>query len=134
MTTTTTETIEYLQTEQIPPKGMTVEVTGNGVEATALPALSLRKRVQGSGEMGSSAWMGRNYVCRDMGVISPCRSFGGRPLTMVGRPREGAWRTGPQNPYATTPRGGTPGKFGFLGMMGADDGRAPPRRDATNLI
>ena len=60
-------------------------------------------------------------------------SGGGRPPTMVGRPHAGARRTGTQTPYTTTPRGGILGKFGSLGMMGDDDGRAPPRRDATNL-
>ena len=37
------------------------------------------------------------------------------------------------NPYAIIPRGRLLGKFGSLGMMDADYGRAPPRRDATNL-
>ena len=52
---------------------------------------------------------------------------------MVMHPRAGAWRTGPQTPYIITPRGVPLGKLGSLGMMGDDDGRAPLRRDATNL-
>ena len=67
------------------------------------------------------------------GGICPHGSGGGRPPNMVGRPCAGAWRTGPQTQYFTTPRGEPLIKFGSPGMMGADDGQAPPRRDATKL-
>ena len=50
---------------------------------------------------------------------------------MVRRPHAGAWRTGPQTPYSITPREVPLAKFGSLDMMGADDGQAPLRRDAT---
>ena len=43
------------------------------------------------------------------------------------------WVTGTQTPYANTSGGGPLSKFGSLEMMGADDDRAPPHRDATNL-
>ena len=83
--------------------------------------------------MGIIGRDGREFRLRGEWGIRPRGSGGRRPPTMVGRPCAGAWRTGPQTPYAITPRGGPLGKFGSLGMMGAYDGRAPPRRDATNL-
>ena len=64
--------------------------------------------------------------------ICPRGSVGRRPPTMVGRPREEAWRKGPQNPYATTPRWVPLVKFGSPGMMVDDDGWVLPRRDATS--
>ena len=83
--------------------------------------------------MGIIGRDGREFRPRGEGEIRPRRSGGGRTPNMVGSTNEGVWITGPQTPYATTPRGGPLGKFGSPGMMGADDGRAPPRRDATNL-
>ena len=112
---------------------MTGEGTRGMVEAMALPAPSARGRVQRSGYMGITGRDGREFRPSGEGGISPCGSGGGRPPTMVGRPHTWAWRKGPQTPYYTTPRGLPLGKFESPGMMGADDGRAPPLRDATNL-
>ena len=131
--TTTTKTIEYIRNKRITLEGMTGEGTGNGVEAAALPALSSRGRAQRSREMGIIGRDGWEFLPQREGGIRPCGSGGGRPPTMVGRTRAGAWRTGPQTPYATTPRGGTLGKFGSPGIMGSDDSQEPPPRDATNL-
>ena len=83
--------------------------------------------------MGILGRDGRKFSLRGEGEICPRRRGGGRPPTMVGRPHARAWRTGPQISYATTPRGVPLGKFVSPGMMGADDGRTSPRRDATNL-
>ena len=83
--------------------------------------------------MGIIGRNGREFRLRVEGGIRPRGSGGGRPPTMFGRPRAGAWRTGPQTPYATTPRVGPLGKFGSPGMMGADDGCLPLHRHATNL-
>ena len=52
---------------------------------------------------------------------------------MVGHPHAGAWITGTPPPHATTPRGGPVENFESPGMMGANDGWAHPRRDATNM-
>ena len=112
---------------------MTGEETGDGVEAAALPAPSpcghaQRSKVDGDHQQGwsgilsegrgggSSSWK-RQRKTLHYGMVILCRS----------------WRTRPQIPYATTPRGGTLGKFGSPGMMNADDGQDPPRRDGTNL-
>ena len=129
----TTKMIESLRTEQITTEGMMDEGTGYGVETAALPAPSPRGNVQKRGEMGIIKKDGREFRLRGEGGILPHGSGSRRPPTMVGRPRAGAWRIIIQNPYATTPRGGTLGKIGSLGMMGADDGRSHPCRDATNL-
>ena len=83
--------------------------------------------------MGIIGRDGRKFRSRGEGGIHTRGSGSVRPPTMVWRPCAGAWRTVPQNPYATTPRGGPLGKFGSPGMMGDDDGRAPPHRYATNL-
>ena len=83
--------------------------------------------------MGIISRDGREFRLQGEGRVIPCGSGGGRPPTMVGRPLTGAWRTGPQTPYATNPRGGHLGKFVSSGMMGSYDGRSPPRRDVTNL-
>ena len=130
---TTKKTIEYLQTGRVTPEGMTGEGMGNGVEAAALPTPSLHRRVQKSGDMGIIGRDGWEFRMRGEGWIHPRVRGGGRHPSIVGRPHTGSWRTGPQTPYATTPRGGTLGKFWSPEMMGADDGRAPLRRDATNL-
>ena len=118
MTTTTTKTIESLQTKQITPEGVTGEGTGVGLEAAALPVPSPRGRAQRSGEMGIIGRDGRQFRPRGEGRIHPLGSGGGRPPTMVGLPQAGAWRTGPQTLYATTPRGGTPAQIWVPG----DDG------------
>ena len=63
--------------------------------------------------MGSSAGMGGNSVRGERGGGVRIRgSGGGRLLAMVGRPLSGDCRTGPQTPYATTPRGIPLGKCG----------------------
>ena len=46
---TMTKTIEYLQTEQITPEGMTGERTEDRVEAAAVPTSSPRRRAKRSG-------------------------------------------------------------------------------------
>ena len=112
---------------------MTGEETGDGVEATVLPAPSLRGHVLRSGEVGIIGRDGREFCLRGEWGIRPRGSGSRRPPTMDGRPHAGAWRTGPQ-PHTPLPQGRGPlGKFGFPGMMGADDGWAAPRRDVTNL-
>ena len=83
--------------------------------------------------MGIIGRDGRELFPGGEGMICPRIRGGGRPPTMNGRTHAAAWRTVPQTPYATTPMGGPLGKFGSLGMMGDDDGRAPLHRDATNL-
>ena len=50
---------------------------------------------------------------------------------MVGSPHAGALTRGPPL-HATIPRGEPLENFGSPGMMGTEDGLAPPRRDATN--
>ena len=109
------------------------EGIGDGVEAAALPAPSPRRRVQRSWEMRINGRDGQEFRLQGEGGGCSHGSGGGRPPTMVGRPHTGAWRTGLQNPYATTPRGGPLGNFVSLGTMGADDGRSPLCRDATKL-
>ena len=83
--------------------------------------------------MGIIGMDGQEFRPQGEGGYCPRGSGGGIPPTMAGHPHAGAWRTGPQTPYAITPRGGPLGKFGVPGMMGADDGRAPQRMDATNV-
>ena len=118
--TTTMKMIKYIRTERITPEGMTGEGTGDGIETTAIPAPSPRGRAQRIGEMGIIGRDGQVFRPWGEGGIHPCRSGGGRPPTMVRRPHKGAWRTGTQTPYATTPRGGPLGKFGSPAMMGAN--------------
>ena len=132
-TTTTTKMTKYLKTEQITTEGMTGEGKEYGVEAAELPVSSPLRHAQRSREMGVIGRDGQEFRPRVEGEILPCRSGFRRPPTMVGRPRAGDCRTVTQTPYTTTPRGVPLGKFGSLGMMGADDGWAPPLRDATNL-
>ena len=79
---------------------------GGRVEAVALSVPSLCGRVQKIGETGIIVRDGKEFCPRVEGGIRPRRSGGGRPPTMSGRPCVGSWRTGPQTPYATTPRGG----------------------------
>ena len=83
--------------------------------------------------MGIISRDGQEFRPRGEVGVRPRVSGVERPPTMVGHPCAGACRTGPQTPYATTPRGGPLGKFGYPGMMGDDDGQAPLRRDVTNL-
>ena len=126
---TTTKTIEYLKIKWITPKGITEEGTGDRVEAMALPAPSSRRRAQRSREMGIIGRDGRKFYLRGEGGIRPHGSGSGISPTMAGRALSGDWRTGPQTSYTTTPRGGTLETIESPGMMGADDGRAPPCRD-----
>ena len=109
------------------------EGTGDGVEAAALPTPSVRGHAHRSRDMRIIGRDGQEFRPGVEGGIRPHGSGSGRPPTMVGRPHTGAWRTGPQTPYVTTPRGRLLGKCGSLGIMGADDGREFPRRDTTNL-
>ena len=81
--------------------------------------------------MGIIGRYGGEFRPRGEGGVRPQWSGGRRPPTMVGRPHAGSLRTGTPTPYATTPREVPLGKFGSPGMMGADDGREPPHRDAT---
>ena len=83
--------------------------------------------------MGIISRYGQEFHPKGEGGIYPHGSGGGRPPAMVGRPLAGAWRTGTQTPYSTTPRGRPLGKFRSPWMMGSENGRATPRRDATNL-
>ena len=105
----------------------------NGVEATALPALSLHVHMQRNGEMGIIGGDGQEFRPQEEGGVSPRGSGNGRTPTMVRCPCAGDWRTVTQTSYATTSRGEPLRKFGFLGMIGGDDGQGTPRRDAINL-
>ena len=116
-TTTKMKTIESLKTEQITPVRMTGEGTEDGVEAVALSAPSLRGHAQRSWKMGIIGRDRQEFRLQGEGGICPHGSGGGRPPNMVGRPCAGAWRTGPQTQYFTTPRGEPLIKFGSPGMM-----------------
>ena len=87
---------------------------------------------RGAGIWESLAGMDRNYVRGERGGFVPTKAAAEDPHHGWD-PQSRGLRTGPQSPYATTPRGEPLGKFGSTGMMSADDGRAPSCRDATNL-
>ena len=78
---------------------------GDGVEATELPVPSLHKHAQRSGEIGIIFRDGKELRPLGEEGIHPHGSGGERPTTMVGYNHAEAWRTGPQTPYDTTPRG-----------------------------
>ena len=84
---------------------MTGDGTGDGVEAVALPVPSPRGRAQRIVEMGVIGRDGQEFHPWEEGGNCPQGSGGGRSPTMVGSPHIRAWRTGPNTPYATTPRG-----------------------------
>ena len=106
--TTTTKTIESLQTERITLEGMTGEGTKGGVEAAALPAPPPCGRVQRSGEMGIiSRYGGGHSVRGERGVVRPRGSGGVRPPTMVGRPTQEIGEQYPK-PYTSSPLVGDP--------------------------
>ena len=78
---------------------------GRGRCLISLRTVTVRTHVQKSGDMGIISRDGQEFLPWREGGVLPHGSGGGRPPTMVGRPRAGAWRTVPQTPYATTPRG-----------------------------
>ena len=83
--------------------------------------------------MGIISRYGGAFRPRGEGGGSPPRKRWRKTSHYGWAPHAGDWRTGPQTLYFITPSGGPLGKFGSPGMMGADDGWVPPRRDATNL-
>ena len=104
------------------------------VEAAALPVLSPRGLMYiGVGRWGSLAGMGGNSVYGESGGFVPAEVVAEDPPLWSSAHAQGI---GEQEPltYTPPPLGGESlGKFGSPGMMGDDDGRAPLRRDATNL-
>ena len=79
------------------------------------------------------AVIGENSVRGERGGFIPTEAAAEDPPLWSGALTQGLGEQDPPLPYTTTPRGGPLGKFGSLGIMGADDDRAPPRRDANNL-
>ena len=83
--TMTKKTIESLRTEQITPEGTTGKVTGDRVEAAALPAPS--KRVlehRGEGIWGSLAGMVRNFVRGERSGLVPAEAASEDPPVWLG--------------------------------------------------
>ena len=67
--TTAMKTIESLQTEQITPDGMMVEIKGDGVEAAALPASSPCRCVHRSRDLGIIGRDWQEFCLRGEGGI-----------------------------------------------------------------
>ena len=84
-------------------------VRGRGCSAPR--AVTTRTCAHRSGEIGIIVRDGREFRLRGEGGICPRGIGGGRPPTMVGLPHTGAWKTRPQTPYATKPKGVPLGKL-----------------------
>ena len=103
-----TKVIEYLRNKWITPVGVTGEGTGDGVEATVLPALSPHRLVhKGAGRWGSLIGMGANSINGERGRFVPAEAVAEDLPQWLGAPTQGLGEQD-SKPHTSPPLGGEP--------------------------
>ena len=114
MTAKTTKTIKSLQNEQITPKGMTGEGTGDGQRPRRSPRCHRADTHRGAGRWGSLAGMGRNSVRGERGGFVPVEGAVEDPQLCLDAPAQGLGEQDPKT-HKPPPQGG--GEFSLVASL-----------------